>query len=187
MTALAIGTIWFWVVMILGFIVVTYYIEQKESSGWRALITCVIIGLGLYFLGSREPIQKVFQYVVDNPVKMIIVALSYFVFGTAWSMVKWYFFLKKRQRKEGWPTKRVDVKVDNNSFQPGTTTYVPTPLQAKDFRSDILMWMTWWPFSAFWTLINDPIRKAFEWIYDYYEETCNRISQWVFNSTQPKP
>lgn len=183
----AIGTVWFWLMVIIGFIVVTYCIEQEEPNGWHALWTCLFIGAGLYFLGSREAITNALQYVIDHPMRSIFAGLTYFVFGTVWSIFKWYFFLKEQQRKDKWPTKTVyEDAADKSSFKARESRTVKIPFQAKDYRSDILMWMTWWPFSAFWTIINDPVRKAFEWIFDRMEGTFNRISQRVFDSTQPK-
>jgi len=136
--------------------------------------------VALFFLGSREPIQKAFAYVVENPVATAMIVLGYFIAGTVWSIVKWYFHLKMLHRKGKWPTVYVDAP--SGAFKDRILKAVAP--KAKDNRSHILMWMSWWPFSALWTMVNDPVRKAFEWIFDSLEKTFDRISERVFKSSQ---
>ena len=34
-----------------------------------------------------------------------------------------------------------------------------------DYKGKVVHWIVWWPFSAFWTLLDDPIRRIAEWCY----------------------
>jgi hypothetical protein len=172
--------------MILGFIAITYLIESNEANGWAALFICVVIGAVLYFFGAKDFIVKMWDYVAANPMLIIGFILGYFVIGTLWSLTKWYFFLKRRQKKSNWPTKRVEEKMSKDSFQPVPYKIVSMPLRAQDHRSTIMMWMTWWPFSALWTIVDDPVRKAFSWIFDHIEATFDRVAQRVFDGTEKK-
>ena len=52
--------------------------------------------------------------------------------------------------------------------------------QARTNKSRILRWMTFWPLSALWTLIDDPIREAFRKIYDQISGRLQRISDRMF-------
>lgn len=175
------GTFWFWTLIIVGFITVTYFVEKQRSNGWGALLTALALGVILFFFGSKEPITNTVSYIVHHPFTVLALIAGYFVAGTVWSMVKWYFHLKKLQRLGQWPTKYEDTSVDFRDRK-----QVPVAPVAKDHRSDILMWMSWWPFSALWTLIDNPFRRVFEWIFNSLEGTFNSISQRVFKSAQPK-
>lgn len=48
-----------------------------------------------------------------------------------------------------------------------------------DHKGDVVHWIVWWPFSAFWTLLDDPIRRIAELIYrnlqGVYRGTANKI------------
>ena len=54
--------------------------------------------------------------------------------------------------------------------------------KAHDHKGDILMWMTYWPFSSLWTLINDPIRKIFRTIYTNIASSLQAISDRMFKT-----
>jgi hypothetical protein len=47
-------------------------------------------------------------------------------------------------------------------------------------KSRITGWMTWWPWSGLWTLINDPIRRFFNWAYDQLGGVLQAISDRAF-------
>jgi hypothetical protein len=54
------------------------------------------------------------------------------------------------------------------------------PPQVREHKSDIMLWMTYWPFSCVWTLINDPIRKIFRTIYANIAKSLQSISDRMF-------
>jgi hypothetical protein len=55
----------------------------------------------------------------------------------------------------------------------------PTP---KRHKSRIMTWLGFWPFSALWTLLNDPLRRLVEAIYDAVAGTLLKISNYVFRN-----
>lgn len=50
----------------------------------------------------------------------------------------------------------------------------------------ILAWMTYWPWSLVWTLINDPIRKAFNMIFRKLSRVFSGISEGAFKGMDVK-
>ncbi len=179
MAFLILGTFWFWLVFIIGAVVITYFVESKEGNGWGAFISAVALGLLFFFFGAREPISNGAAYIVHHPVNIILALLGYFVLGTLWSVVKWFFFLKRKVRE--FENSSSDYKFDDD----GTLKeqYLP---KAREHRATILLWMSWWPFSALWTLLNDPFRQAFEWIADVLEQTFDRMSASAFSGVKKR-
>jgi hypothetical protein len=55
------------------------------------------------------------------------------------------------------------------------------PPRPNDHKSTILTWMTFWPASLFWTLLNDPVRAAFQHIYASMVRTLQNISNHAFS------
>ena len=120
----------------------------------------------------------------------------YFVFGTGWGVAKWYFYLHsvkdkyidaKEQFLANYGVKTLDELTANqlNDFK---TNYevkrfnkIPS---ARDKKATILMWMSYWPISAFWTIVNDPIKKAFREIYRKISTTLQNIANNVFEDVQ---
>jgi hypothetical protein len=51
---------------------------------------------------------------------------------------------------------------------------------ALDNKSRILSWMTYWPWSALWTLLNDPVRRLMRRIYYRIKGILQGISDKIF-------
>lgn len=157
MDFLAIGTLWFWVAAVIWLVIVTFCIEKEDSSGWGALLTSGAFLALLFFFGSKDPVVNVLHYVAQNPGAILGVVTLYLFFGIAWSIVKWWFFLRENKRKQ---KESLD---DTNKYRnpDEKTLWKPTIPKACDNKSTILMWMSWWPFSLIWTLLDDPHQETF--------------------------
>jgi hypothetical protein len=60
-----------------------------------------------------------------------------------------------------------------------TATLIPA---ATDHKAKIVGWMVFWPWSALWTLLNDPLRRIFNHIFKVLKETYQKISEKVFGN-----
>lgn len=99
---------------------------------------------------------------------------AYFLTGAVWSVVKWWRFEVKnveRVRREfkihpagrTWPEYRDKYKSD-----------------VAEYKGVIIMWIVFWPFSALWTLLDDPVRRLASAIYTELVGVYERISQRVW-------
>lgn len=55
------------------------------------------------------------------------------------------------------------------------------PPRPNDHKATILTWMTFWPASLTWTVLNDPVRAAFRHIYANMSKTLQNISNRAFS------
>lgn len=55
--------------------------------------------------------------------------------------------------------------------------------QANNHKALITTWITHWPVSLIWTLINDPIKKLINHIFESIKSVFQKISDKVFEST----
>ena len=164
------GGVWFWTLVGLAMICITTFIEKEEASGLGANMTLLVTGLLLYFLGNQSSIIGFFSYIAHNPGVDILFILGYLIFGTAWIILKWWLFLlDARQRIID-----RDEKYWASEFSPG------------NHKSRITHWGIYWPFSAFWTLINNPARRAFNYIRISIEGTLQSISDRVMESVKDR-
>ena len=56
----------------------------------------------------------------------------------------------------------------------------PIPPNAKDHKARIIAWMTYWPASMAWTLVNDPIRHTVEFLYSRIGNLLQGMSDRTF-------
>lgn len=164
MAFLLFGTAWFWLlfggaaILIIWFLESALDFEHDRGSGGGLFSTLTIIAcLTLYwFFGSSEDIKTLFMYLRDNPARSLLWIGSYIALGLVWSIFKWYFYL---YNKNEYLTK----KFENDSL------YESDFPKAKNNKARIISWMSYWPFSALWTLINEPVKKTYRFIYSKME------------------
>lgn len=164
MVLFAFGTLWFWLLLITAVILMIVFIEKEEESGTGATFTLLIFLALTCFLGNLEFFKTIGNYIVYHPGVIIGVFVGYFVLGVVWSFVKWYFYL---------------IHLRDNHIESGDKI-APSKISFLRNKSRILVWMSYWPFSALWTLINDPIKKIFQHIQMKLSGTYQKMSDKIF-------
>jgi hypothetical protein len=184
-----VGTAWFWILIGIE-VIVLFFCTAKELAG-LALVSILAVLLALHFMGNVDVVGPV----VNNPGTVALLIASYFLTGTIWSVCKWWFYVKERSRKYSSFRRRF---LKNN--QANETGEIPDGLKTKlkeefqrqfgwdsafkprasEQKGRILFWMTWWPFSLTWTLINDPITRTFTAIYNGIAGLLQKISDSAF-------
>lgn len=188
----AVGSIGFWALIALETGLLIFLIEWGKGT-FATLSLALTLGL-FYFLGD----VNIFGFIVHHPITMVLGAIVYFAAGTAWSVAKWWLFVRDMRGRYD------DLRADF-CHEHGVDGPIPERLQglwlerldnaarrgrrievrprARQHRGRIVTWMTFWPWSTVWTLLNDPVRQAFSLIYrhmhDYLQEISNKAFQGV--------
>lgn len=173
---LALGAWGFWL-LTLGSAVIMSELLDKEAPGWATILAIVTVAI-LAVFGGINPIQGI----LHNPWETVLALAGYFALGAAWSLIKWYFFLLGvRRRMEdirrehpGWDRKDVAQLLRSPDVRG------EFPPQVSDNKSRVIGWMVLWPASMVWTVINDPVRRACEEIYNRLGGVYQAISNRVF-------
>lgn len=159
---------------------------EVEQFGW-ATFTLIATLVAAHFFH----IFSVVQFVSQHGWMTGLYVIAYVGIGIAWSFVKWFSFLmsfrdKFRAAKAAW--------LANNYIAPGA---VLTSKQTKDFqdnllyslrtaptaltnKSRIMSWMCFWPFSFIGTLLNDPIRRLFNFLFDHFKALYQKMADRIF-------
>jgi len=194
-TLFALGTFWFWLLVLIDFVVITALVEN-ENGLWA---TIVMIGslFGLNYLWKLP----ILDTVKTNPGHTAMLVGSYFVLGAVWSLVKWFFYLHKQRIK--YEEYKAAFLKENNAAEltpslaakladtlAGSPRKYSTwnddaavsaaPPNAREHKGDLTRWATYWPFSIIGTLLNDVVRKAWTYIYELLQSTYQRMSNYVF-------
>ena len=137
-----------------------------------------------------------FLWILHNFDTFIAFAIAYFFVGTGWAVAKWWFYISKlarivtRVKEDFYKRRNFEPTATLTSEQyyqfmrdvRDATKYRVTniPPKVSEHKALITSWMTYWPISALWTLINDPIVRLFDSIYYGIAEYLQAISNKKF-------
>ena len=195
-----IGSVGFWILAAVVSILMFYFLEYDES--FRASLTLIVTILFLFWFGNLS-----FSYISANPLQFLAFVAGYFVAGAVWTIVKWWFFVYRIREgydriKEGYLRKegingdripenlrdkwydylRQSTEWHSNLINLGRNGVEPP--KPNDFKSRIYSWMVFWPWSMVYTLIDDPVRKIFRFIYRNIRHLLESISTHAFRKTR---
>ena len=185
-----VGSLFFYVLLTIFVVIMLALVEY--DNGWASVWTVAIFALVV----SQVTTFPLFTWLMANPFGALELAAYYFMLGAVWGIVKWYFYCLKLSgvakdakmlflNKEG-VTGNDIPKDKRKKFISELTRYDSAytdnhfPPQAMAHKSDWLMWATYWPFSFFWTMLNQPIKYIWEFIYSHLGSVMQNISDKVF-------
>lgn len=160
-TLFAFGTIWFWFLITAVLVTIISITELEESSSWHWPILLGIPTL-LYFTGCADEINSIINYAKDNPLAIILILGGYLLVGTLWSFIKWFLYLTNL--------------TEYYRKYPYNFSSAKDKFNARENKERIINWMMYWPLSGIWTLIDDPVKKAFQKIFSGLENRFQKIS-----------
>jgi len=192
------GTIWFWLVSAAFFGLMIYWTEEDCNF---------FAGIGLAaFVWTMASVNGI--SLIANPMLWAKWVAIYFALGTTWSFFKWFSYLHSvkrtlREYKEKFVKKTQAVLrkdgtfedhdfagfadyLNDNYYKNGSKNNIKTRADVvptmNDNFGDLVRWIVWWPFSAFWTILNDPIRRAAEFIVRRFRGVYEGLATRVFNN-----
>lgn len=196
------GSLWFWLLSAGFFCACVYAVEEERS--WSATFGVITFIAIMYFFGN----VNVLAWITANLAQTAGLFVLYFIIGALYSLVKWYFFTKnfaraarlaiERSSHDLLPTRdslgriltadeqkaEADRRYRLISFELHGRSFLVNDLlnfKLSSHRSRIILWITHWPFSAVWTLINDPVRIVAREIYEHLSKIFKSIAQRAFS------
>lgn len=167
---IAIGSIGFWIGLAVFGIIISELSDRDK--GINATIVAIIVFLGWFWLENIDPAR----WIAENPKIAILAILGYIVTGVLWGVLKWWLYcigvrrnieaLAKEFRQQYKLGPDADIQKEWQSYLWRHTSSDSIEPSAHKNKSRIILWMSYWPCSMLWTLINDPVRRIF--LYEYY-------------------
>ena len=190
MTLFVLGSVGFWILTGLAALIL-FVMTEFEQPGW-ATGTLIVTFVALAVFGNFN----LWQVVHGNPMGALLALLAYVGVGAVWSVGKWWFHVKEcrsnyqdlrdafmeRNKLE----KSADIPDDRkSSFQEVVSRHASAakPL-IRENKSRITIWMTYWPWSMTWTIINDPVKKTFRWVYHQLQAVYQAIADHSYKSVE---
>jgi len=202
-TMLAAGLL-FWGIVVVLTILLFVFIEYNQG-GWATISLLAVLGI-LQWWAKVDIIGAVRQ----EPLLAVAGVAAYLIAGTLWAFVKWWFYVRAERRKYDefkaeW-LKASDLPLDG---VPHTSMLLPDGTwsekmkesfaravasqwdprievypQVAQHKQQIYLWLCYFPWSLIWTLIDDPVRRAFKWIYGEIRQALQRISDDAWADTK---
>jgi hypothetical protein len=178
--------------------VIAIVLTETEKFGWATVLLVGTVALGQFF-----HVVDVLTWVRTHSTETILYALAYVGVGVVWSFIKWYSYLlnfrdKFRAHKEAFLVKR--------GLDPKTTSNIPTGMmedfesyirsaaswsdrhlfntltrpRAAENKSRIVSWMSLWPCSVIGTVLNDPVRRLFNFLFQHFKALYQKLADHVF-------
>ena len=173
------GSAAFWILLVIHGIILVAFVEN-ERPGW-ATASFIALVATLGFLGDFNIVKAAFGHLGLTAGFLA----AYFVLGTVYAAYKWKKYVTilgkeydeikvnflKHEKIEG--TDIPDHLLDHwqgYSQSYGGRTKFPREFngvpQVEYNKRRVLAWMCYWPWLAVWTVLNDPVRRAFKLIFE---------------------
>jgi hypothetical protein len=190
-----VGSLWFWLLLAAETILLLVLLEWDQGA--LATLTFLATLLLLQFLGD----VNIYGYVIEHPWTVALGAAGYFVLGTFWAIAKWWFYVREQR---AWYDELRSAFLRMHRLEPqgampeglqqqwrhclvlakkGGRPLDVRPLAARH-KPGILRWMSYWPWSFSWTILKDPVRKAFLTIYHNIAQHLQEISDRAFKGVE---
>jgi len=177
---------WFAIAAVITIAVLLEY----EKEGWAT--TIFSLGSALIIWNYR---QSIFSFVTESPGTTFGFIGSYVAAGIIWSFMKWKNYVSSKinnfnEIREKYISQGKEIKNDwkewiqylnghisnmfYESWSPEEVAAKIVP-QASSKKSLITSWISYWPASLGATLLNNPFRRFFEWIYSLVSSIYDRI------------
>ena len=187
--------------------VVETVLTETENFGW-ATVTLILTGAGSLLCHHLWGTPSIVDFVKAHGVFTLMYVGAYVAVGIVWSFVKWFSYLMsfrdafRTQKEAFFKSKGLEGLV--------STAPVPEEHQAafKDFiqhntrwtsehrsqlfdmerprasknKARITAWASFWPFSFVGTLLNDPVRRLFNLLFNWFKALYQQMSDWVFRN-----
>ena len=193
------GSFWFWFLSAVFFISVTVFTEC--GYGFLALLSIAVFSLIIQLFSDVNLIG----YILGNPHYTIGCLFVYFLIGVLYSFGRWRLYCDDRREEYDEIKKQffkyydityVDVSKTSiplemiaswNAFLKGRLGYniieeYKTGIDFNDYIDKcIIWWIMYWPFSLFWTMINNPLRNLVKYFINKLHSAYNYIARQSFD------
>jgi hypothetical protein len=176
-------------------------LTETEQFGWATIL--LIIGVTL---AQWLHVVNLLTFASTHALATVMYVLAYVAVGIVWSFIKWFSFLMSaRDRYREWKIKFLTKEGFNpdgqipeekrgafkqfiynqhayNYQDPIADLYDGKRPRAANNKARIVSWMSLWPCSVIGTLLNDPVRRVFNFLFFHFKELYQKLADRVFRN-----
>jgi hypothetical protein len=195
--------------VLLLYIVVLFALVENEQGFFSTVLTIAF----LFFIQLVLK-QDVIGQVMGHPFLALGAVGVYFLIGSAWSVFKWYLYVKRRVEnyfdmkskwlngkddsddkvRKAWAAHWLSGEADSDDkVREAWADYVSSQWDVKDltftpkvrdYKSNIIRWISFWPVSLTWWATHDIIKHIGTSIYNYIASTLQNVADKVYEKVK---
>lgn len=186
----------FWLLLVAECAVLFWAVSCRR--GFVALFSLLLFAAIIQFFGGVPILQTLWH----NPLTALAALAGWLAVSVPWAFTKWWLFVTNNSNRydeiladfrtqpgnadlpadvnDFTPEQKVDWKeyFDQHCYPDDWYEYrrVEFYPKVRDHKADVMTWMTFWPWSLLWTLLNDPVRRFFQHVYWQISAALQSIS-----------
>lgn len=170
-------------------------LTETEKFGWASFtLILTVVGVQLFH------VVDLLAYARGHLVQTLLYVGGYLLIGVVWSFIKWFSFLMgfRDEFKAGKAAFLNGLKLNPEGQVPedqmdgfqnfmhkwkwggyhgNDLTMRP---RASNNKARITSWMSLWPYSVVGTVLNDPIKRLFTWLFNGFKALYQKMSDAIF-------
>lgn len=195
----AFGGLFWWLLILGASALIVLGLDQDKPR----ISTAVLIGafLALFVFGDAK--ETIWPYIRLNPTTILMYALGYLAIGGVYGVYRWWVECTNRNYRFEDFTRNflrgygitgtkvsdelkpafVNAMLDSEFkiWNKAENSYIPNvQIWAWDNKGRIIAWMTYWPWSLVWHVIDDFVRRIFRRLYQCITSILDGITKRVF-------
>lgn len=153
LTALAFGTVWFWIIAVIASIIIIACVENEHYP--TPSIIAILLGVVYWKSIVAAPWQAI-----------AIVVGSYAIAGALWSTFQWF---RRVQKKAAFYRGKYGDTLTESQLRE-----LMDEVSASRHKALITGWIAFWPWDMFWTLTGDFFNMIYEAMANIYQKISDR-------------
>jgi len=158
--------------VLLAVFAVLALLTETERFGWATLAVAGTVAVAQWMHWA-----DIWGFVRAHALVSALYVGGYVVAGVLWSFVKWFSFLMRFRDV------LKEVRVPGSEYY-NAIVYRGFSLSRKpaaaEAKGKITAWMIFWPFSLVGTVLNDPVKRIFTFLFGRFKHLYQEMSDRVF-------
>lgn len=176
---------WVFITLLVTLIILELISTSKDKFLWNTILVILIIAL-------IHVNYHVLEHLLEHPLQWAFYIVGYIATGVIWSFIKWYSKIQthvrkikkiKKERGDEWnnPEFKNSIKSEISLYGYGNDDYTLDEIIKKSFpdltehKMIISNWIMYWPFSLVATLLDDPIRRLANYLFEVFSGVYAKI------------
>jgi hypothetical protein len=177
-------SMWFWIILVAVTILIIVFDESGRSG--RAFTTMALFLLAVVWFNP-----SLMLYIQLHPLWVLLGFVLYIAIGAIWMFPRWTLFLldvkaAKREREPEWAREKEErekaerltssIEKEGQSQSRSSSRLsvvvrgrkVMLPVMVREHKARVIGWMTYWPWSMLWTVLDLAFHRVFQHLYTVF-------------------
>lgn len=188
---------YFWLAISFAAFVLIAALTEDDGPG-KATLVLAVLAVVLEVFSPFKPLSLA----ISSPVLAAVYVGAYLAVGAFYGILKWWRYVvvarevfdadiaDSLKRRGAATLAELASNIRESVIERATNKAVgygnSIPPQIAEHKAKFMGWAAYWPLSGAWTLLNDPVRRVFNAIYNGLASTLQDISNRSFGDVPSK-